>query len=378
MDIHWERIISEIEDYAIVLIDKKGVIINWNKGAESIKGYKPQDVLGKNFRIFYPAEDRNSGLPEQLIEEAIKNGKAFHEGWRVRKDGTRFWGSVVITALHDDNGEVIYLVKVTRDLTERKRSEDLLKQKNTELEQMNNELAAFAYVASHDLQAPLRKIQSFTSRFAEVEEPNLSGHGQEMLQRIQRNAARMEELIRDLLAFARTSAAEHKFEWVDLNEELKTVTKDLEETIAEKAATIDSSPLPVLVGIPFQLHQLLTNLISNALKFSKQDVPLKLTITADIVKGDMIKGHQATPWHDYHHLVFSDNGIGFESEFNAKVFDVFQRLHSKSKYSGSGVGLAICKRIVENHNGIITANGETDKGAVFEIYLPVKKDLQVP
>lgn len=372
MDIHWERIISEIDDYAIIVLDANGVIINWNKGAQAIKGYTTQEVVGKNFRIFYPAEDQSRRLPEQLIEEAIQNGKAFHEGWRVRKDGTRFWGSVVIRALLDDDGQVTHLIKVTRDLTERKRGEDILRQKNAELEKMNNELAAFAYVASHDLQAPLRKIQSFTSRFVEMEQASLSRHGHEMLQRIQRNAARMEELIRDLLAFARTSAEEHKFERVDLHEQLQQVIKDMEEAIIEKNAVIESARLPVLTGIPFQLHQLLTNLISNALKFSKQDVPLKLTVTADIVKGEMIEGQPAIAWRDYHRLVFTDNGVGFESEFNTRVFEVFQRLHSKSKYAGSGVGLAICKRIVENHEGLIMAHGETDKGAVFEVYLPVK------
>ena len=368
--LQWDKVIAEIQDHAILLLDRNGTILNWNKGAESIKGYPAREAIGKNFRVFYPAEDQQNHLPEKLIDQAIRSGKAAHEGWRVRKDGSYFWGSVVITALHNEDGSVIGFSKVTRDLTERKFSEDLLRQKNKELERMNLELASFAYVASHDLQAPLRKIQTFAFQLEKSEKEKLTARGVEFLTRIQANAGRMQNLIQDLLAYARVSSDEWNLEPVDLNELLEIEKKDLEEINAQKNARIESCALPVVRGIRFQLLQLLTNLLGNAFKFSRPDTPLHITIRARVVMGDEIKPSFGDPRKRYHHIVIADNGIGFDPEFSAKIFEVFQRLHSGVLYTGTGVGLAICKRIVENHGGMITAEGEVNKGAAFHIYLP--------
>jgi PAS domain S-box-containing protein len=364
------RMIEEVKDYAIVLLDREGNVIHWNKGGELIKGYTEQDVLGKHFRMFYPEEDRNSKLPEQQLERAANHGKAVYEGWRLRKDKTPFWGSIVLTALHDDNGNVIAFSKVTRDLTERKNAEDILRAKNSELENLNQELASFAYVASHDLQEPLRKIQTFLSRIEEMEKDKLSERSADFFKRIQSASARMQTLIEDLLSYSRTTTDKRQPERVDLNELLWSVTKEMTDSIAEKKATIQINSLPVISGIPFQLNQLFTNLFSNALKFSKNNVPPLIVVSAETIMAKEANAHGLIPGKNYEHVIVKDNGIGFESVYNKKVFEIFQRLHGRAEYSGTGIGLAICKKIVDNHEGVIYAEGEKDIGATFHIFLP--------
>jgi PAS domain S-box-containing protein len=366
----WDKMIEEIQDYAFMLLDRDGTIISWNKGAEAINGYKSEEIIGKNFRLFYSEKDRDNKLPEKLMQEAQTSGKALHEGWRLRKDGSSFWGSVVLTAFHDDSGKMMGFSKVTRDLTERKYSEDLLKEKNRELERINQELTSFAYVASHDLQEPLRKIQTFASRIMEMEKQNFSEKTLEYFQRMQGAAGRMQTLIQDLLTYSRTNTAERKIEAVDLNKLIGSVKTDLDETIREKNAVIESEKLPVIEGVQFQFHQLFLNLIGNALKFSRKDVQPKITISSSVVRGEQIKEHVADPRKKYHQIEVRDNGIGFEPEYNEKIFEVFQRLHGKAEYSGNGIGLSICKKIVENHRGFIRAEGIPGDGAVFYVVLP--------
>jgi PAS domain S-box-containing protein len=373
----YQRMIIEIEDYAILMMDRSGTIMNWNRGAEKIKGYRADEVIGKNFRQFYTDKDLAAGVPDSLLAEAEKNNRAQHEGWRVRKDGSKFWGSVVITALHDDNGNVIGFSKVTRDLTERKEAEEALKKsalemekKNRALDAMNQELASFAYVSSHDLQEPLRKIQTFATRIVETEEQTLSAKAKDYFGRMQNAALRMQRLIEDLLTYSRTNTAEKKFEPVNLNEIVNEVKADLKETFDSKHAVIHVGSLPTLNVIRFQIAQLITNIFSNALKFSKSDVPPEINMTHKIVNGSELDNERINPKKKYHQLSISDNGIGFEPEHKHKIFEVFQRLHGRSEYSGTGIGLAICKKIVDNHNGLINAEGELDKGATFTIYLP--------
>lgn len=375
----YHRMIVEIEDYAILMINREGIVMNWNRGAEKIKGYRADEIIGKNFRLFYTDKDRLAGVPDQLIAEAEKNNRAQHEGWRVRKDGTKFWGSVVITALHDDNGNIIGFSKVTRDLTERMQAEEALKEtanelarKNRELDAMNQELASFAYVSSHDLQEPLRKIQTFATRIAETEAETLSAKAKDYFSRMQNAALRMQRLIEDLLSYSRTNTGEKIFEAVNLNNLVNEVKNDLRELIDTKQAVISVSPLPTLQVIKFQFAQLLTNILSNALKFSKQDVVPQIKISHQIIEGREVESNHADLKKQYHKISISDNGIGFEPEHKHKIFEVFQRLHGRSEYSGTGIGLAICKKIVDNHGGVITGEGNLEEGATFTIYLPVK------
>ena len=232
----------------------------------------------------------------------------------------------------------------------------------------NKELLAFTYISSHDLQEPLRKIQTFVSIILENEK--LSENGKYNFERIQFSAGRMQLLIDDLLAFSRIATTELKFEKTELGIILEEVKEELKDTILEKNAAIEAMELCAANIIPFQFRQLMYNLISNALKFSQPEIPLFITIKSSIVKGSKLNIEKISPEKNYCHITIKDNGIGFEPHFSERIFGVFQKLHGKDIYAGTGIGLAIVKKIVENHNGIITATGELNHGATFDIYIP--------
>ena len=373
----YHRMVSEVEDYVIILLSPAGIIENWNRGAQKIKCYSAEEIIGKHFSIFYSESDREKGLPDQLLQQARTNGRSLHEGWRLRKDGSTFWGSVIMTAIHSDKGQLIGYTKVTRDLTEKKLTEDRListtlklEEKNRELERINEELSSFAYISSHDLQEPLRKIQTFSDRILELEYDNLSEKGRDYFQRMLRGASRMQKLIRDILAYSRTTTSEKIFELTDLNELLAQSKLELEVMITEKKAIVESDVLPSIKVIPFQMQQLFNNLLNNALKFSREGVRPHVVIRSEVVESDsVLPGGQP---RRVCHLTFTDNGIGFEPVYAKKIFEVFQRLHGRSEYGGTGIGLAICKKIAENHHGIIRADSKPNEGATFHVYLPVE------
>ena len=239
-----------------------------------------------------------------------------------------------------------------------------------ELSIANKELLAFTYISSHDLQEPLRKIQTFASIILKNEDKNLSEDGRHHFQRMQLAAGRMQQLIDDLLAFSRISTTDHQFEKTDLTVVIEEVTGELKDTMQERHATLEFNELCAAYIIPFQFRQLMYNLISNALKFSNPEVPPHIIIKSRMIKGDKLINEKLSSGKIYCHITVKDNGIGFESHFSERIFGVFQKLHSKEIYSGTGIGLAIVKKIVENHNGIITASSELHKGATFDIYIP--------
>lgn len=363
----YHKMIEEVEDYAIILLDKDGIVQNWNKGAEKIKGYKEEEIVGKSFRQFYLPDDRERELPFKLLETARQKGKAIHEGWRMRKDGSKFWGSIVLTALHDKEGIIIGFSKVTRDLTERKIAEEKLKEYTSQLEFQNEQLEQFAYAASHDMKEPLRKIIFYNNHLFEKASPNLNEKEKEYLNRSIAAAKRMGNLIDDLLSYSKASSANREFELTDLNEILDEIVLSYRDTIEETGAKIHFSNLPTLNCLPFQMRQLFDNLISNALKYRSSERIPEITIRSENFFAGPDDGLEKGK--RYCKITVADNGIGFDEEYSEKIFGLFQRL-STTKYSGTGVGLALCKKIAQNHHGSIKAIGTADEGARFEIYLP--------
>lgn len=353
--------IEEVEDYAIILLDKDGTILNWNKGAEKIKGYGEAEIVGRKFNIFYLPEDQADRRPEKLLKQAAENGKAMHEGWRVRKDGTRFWGNVVITALHDETANVIGYSKVTRDLTERKVAEDKMKHYTSELEFQNKELQQFAFVAAHDMKEPIRKVQFYISSVIDGAGSSLPLKERNYLTRSVQATMRMNGLIDDLLKYSKISASGEEFSWVDLSQVLNNTIQIHQDNIDQIKAAIQFDPLPVIWGIPFQMQQLFDNLMGNALKYYHTERIPTITISCEKT---LYSGA------NFYKMSFKDNGIGFEQDQAEKIFEVFQRLHTQDKYLGTGIGLAICKKIVQNHKGVIQANGDLQNGSCFTVYLP--------
>lgn len=246
-----------------------------------------------------------------------------------------------------------------------------LEQKNLELEQSNKELASFSYIASHDLQEPLRKIKTYCNRILEKEAEQLSPFAKDYFQRIVNSAGRMQKLIEDVLSFSRTHTTDQSLETVDLNVTLKEVRESFREPVEEKKLVIDAAPLPSIRAVPFQVYQLFENIVGNSLKYGKPDEPVKVQIQSEEISGATLREHGASPEKKYHCIRISDNGIGFDPKHADRIFGIFQRLHGKGQYPGTGIGLAICKKIMQNHGGFITASGKVDEGATFELYFPV-------
>jgi light-regulated signal transduction histidine kinase (bacteriophytochrome) len=268
---------------------------------------------------------------------------------------------------------VISFLIANRELRQRLIGQQDLEQKVDALNRSNAELEQFAYVASHDLQEPLRKIRAFGDRLQLKHRDSLNEDGHSLLNKIEVSAARMQVLIDDLLNFSRLVNQKGEVAETDLNRVLAEVLADLGETIKEKKADIRVlSTLPVLDAYPTQMRQLFQNLLSNGLKFSKDHVRPHVHITYEIVKGTDLRAEipNCRPV-DHHHITVRDNGIGFDPQYAQKIFVIFQRLHGRGEYSGTGIGLAVCQRVVANHQGYIKATSTLGDGAEFHIYLPV-------
>jgi signal transduction histidine kinase len=248
---------------------------------------------------------------------------------------------------------------------------DVLK-KNAELSRSNQDLEQFAYVASHDLQEPLRKMRSFAERLKFKEQDHLTPEGLDIVGKLEGFATKMQQLIDDLLLFSRVVNSKIEGKKVDLNEALAEAKNNLADSISKKKAKIYVERLPVIVGYESQMVQLFQNLLSNSIKYSKADVPPVINVSAGEVDSSAIKSlRNGDEGKKFYKIQFSDNGIGFNEQYAEKIFIVFQRLHGKGEYEGTGIGLAISKAVVMNHNGYILAEGQEQKGAIFTIYLPI-------
>lgn len=344
-------------------------------------GIVPSDEFAWKAMIHPSDFERNS----DIWSHSLETGEAYKADVRVlRKDGTYRWHSVIGEPVLNKDNKIIKWVGAFTDIqTEKAFTQELekqvtartkeLEQKNIELEQMNKELQSFAYISSHDLQEPLRKIQTFATLIMEKEFENLSDSGKDKFQRMQNAAQRMQTLINDLLSYSRTNIQERKFENVNLASIIEEVKEDLREELEQKKGSIETDQTCEVSIIPFQFRQLLYNLASNSIKFTKPNVPPIIKINCEIDTGENLNNELLSPEKEYCHISLQDNGIGFEPQYSKKIFEVFQRLHGREQYNGTGIGLAIVKKIVENHNGIITAKGEQNKGATFDIYIPMSQ-----
>jgi PAS domain S-box-containing protein len=348
--------VSAVKDYAILMLDTEGKVASWNAGAERTKGYSSEEILGKHFSIFYEPDDVAAGKPDHLLHVALNEGSVEDEGWRVRKDGSRFWGNVIVTALRDENGTLRGFSKVTRDMTERRRAEQTLESHNLQLEAANQELQAFSYSVSHDLRAPLRSIDGFSLALLEDYGSKIDTEGQNYLNRIRAATLRMGQLIDGMLNLARISRAGMAPEVVDLSKLAREIVSDLESGQPERKMKFEIPPALPVRGDRLLLRVVLENLLNNAWKFTSH------TANPCISLGS--KNGDAEPIH-----FVRDNGAGFDMQYANKLFGVFQRLHRDSEFPGNGVGLATVQRIIHRHGGRIWAEGALGAGATFYFVL---------
>ena len=337
------------------------------RDGESIEGKSVFDFFPRELAARYDNDDQTvleTGVPVRNREEPGLAGAA-GEAWFLTTK----------VPLIEAGGRILGLVCVSADITERKNAEERLKRFATQLEQSNAELQNFASVASHDLQEPLRKIQAFGDRLRAKCLDQLGENGREYLERMQNAASRMQTLIQDLLKLSRITSRAQAFVPCDLQQLVSDVLTDLEVAIEESGARIEVGTLPVIEGDPVQLRQLFQNLIANAMKFHKPDVPPEVMISAKVLIATehLIPG--AAPGEEVCQIQVQDNGIGFDEQFVERIFVVFQRLHSRTEFAGTGIGLAICRKITDRHGGAILAKSSEGEGATFVITLPVRQML---
>lgn len=362
----YRAIVEQVKDYGIFMMDEEGRIISWNEGAKRIKGYAEEDIIGKYFSIFYPEEDILNGKPAMELKVAKATGKYEEEGWRLRKDGSRFWANVIITAVYNRQGGHIGFSKVTRDLTERKESEKALKASNEKYKRLaeelkvlneelvftNQELQQFTSIASHDLQEPARTVKSFLKliemRLQEKKYDDVESY-------IGKSIAatdRMRELIKSLLNYAQLSRYDIIEERVNVTELFNGVIQNLKELIESSGAEVTfETSIDSVMGDKIQLGQLLQNLINNAIKFTSTKLP-KVKIKCIMENGSPL-------------FSVSDNGIGIAPDHKHQVFEIFRRLNTSNKYPGTGIGLAICMKIVDRHRGKIWLESTLGEGTSF-------------
>lgn len=341
------------------------------------------------FRLLGYAEgDNGSGMDlfqfyrsHLSAEEVKKTNDAFHEmvenGESYVRQSSIFTvdgGSKTIESFgkvqRDVHGRPVKIFGITHDVTKLKEYEQNLEEKVDELNRSNHELEEFAYVASHDLQEPLRKISTFGERLRSRCADQLSDEGTVYLNRMLASAENMRVLIDNLLDFSRVTRMQHPFVKTDMRALIQQVIEELDLSIEDSHAFIDLQPMPDMEVNPVQIRQLFHNLLTNALKFQRPGVPLRISINSNKLSKEEKEQFKLRSARNYYKFVVSDNGIGFEDMYAERIFQLFQRLHGKAEYPGSGIGLAICRRIADNHAGVISASGQPGKGAAFTIVLP--------
>ena len=350
---------DSIPDYAILMLDIEGRVLSWSPGARKILGYKQEEVLGQSYSRFFPPGDASAGVPNQELEKVTVNGRVETEGWRVRKDGSRFWSNSVMVAIRDDEGQLQGFSKVMRDVTEQKAAQEKIEKLNQDLEQRasdleaaNKELEAFTYSVSHDLRAPLRHIDGFSQLLVDEHGPQLPAEVRRYLDRIQNGARQMGQLVDELLNLSRIGRREIGLQVTGLDSVVGQVVSELKMEIDGRKVDWKIASLPYVECDPTLMRQVFANLLSNAVKYTRPRDPA-------IIEVGTVQENGAPA------IFVRDNGVGFSMKYADKLFGVFQRLHRAEDFEGTGIGLATVQRIIHKHGGRIWAEGELDKGATF-------------
>ncbi len=391
-------LVSGVKDYAIFMLDPEGKITSWNEGAARINGYRAEEIIGQHFSIFYPEEEKAKDKPAYELKEAIREGRFEDEGWRIRKDGSRLWANVVITCVRNAAGEVIGFSKVTRDLTERKATENKVRELNQELERRVKERTAelqaanealkqrtkeaeeasrlksqFVSNVSHELRTPLNSIMGYTDLLkGEVYGP-VGPEQQQALEGIERNAGDLARLVNEMLDLAKIASGKVSLERtkVNLGALIEEVTVGLRPLAEKKGLPVRCAVEPGLPPIESdagKVKQVMVNLLSNAIKFTSQG---EVTVHARMGSNRQGEGVE---------VLVQDTGIGIRSEEISKIFDPFHQVDGAStrEFGGVGLGLAIVKELLQILDGEIRVESEYEKGSIFTVFLPYRTPASAP
>lgn len=400
----FQLLVQSVRDYAILMLDPDGRIVSWNDGAERIKGYTADEVIGRSFAIFYPPEAVAKGFPQHELDVASREGRFEDEDWRVRKDGSRFWANIIITALRDPEGRLLGFAKVTRDLTARREAEEQARRlaaeqaahaeaaaRSEELAQANErlrrqavelqvalaatkaardaaeraaaaateayqELDQFAYVASHDLKAPLRGIANLAQWLQDDLGEQLTGESREHMRLLQGRVRRMEALIDGILTYSRAGRRLAPPETVEIG----ALVREVIELLAPPPEVTIELPerFPTLEAERVPLQQVFMNLIGNAVKYSRAARPDAAIRIAWRDDGDAFE------------FAVSDNGPGIAPEYHDRIWGIFQTLAARDKVEGTGIGLSVVKKIVESRGGKVSLASAPNEGATFRFAWP--------
>jgi len=397
MEAHYRLLVQSVEDYAILLLHTDGRVASWNAGAQRIKGYRAEEILGRSFEAFYPEDAVASGFPRYELEEAVRTGRFEDENWRIRKDGSRFWANVVITPLYDVHRQLVGFAKLTRDLTARREAEENAQRLAAEraanaesarraeelqhanerleaaLEEANaarvaaersaaateeayRELDQFAYVASHDLKAPLRGIASLAQWIEDDIGEHLSAESAKHMHLLQGRVQRMQALIEGILAYSRAGRQFTAPEDLDTG---SLVQEAIELQGSPKEVTIEVAPdMPMVRAERIPLQQVFMNLLGNAVKYGCAARPdVKIAVTWREL-GDAVE------------FAVSDNGPGVPAEYHERIWGIFQTLEPRDKVEGTGIGLTLVRKIVESRGGHVSLESKLGQGATFRFTVP--------
>ena len=403
----FELMVQNVKDYAIFMLDPTGRIISWNQGAQRLKGYQAHEIIGKHFSVFYTQEAKDIQYPQYELKMALAQGRYEDVGWRLRKDGTMFWADVIITAVFDAQGVHRGFAKVTRDMTERRRWEDQIRQLNEQLQQRVNELGRsnlqlaqkseenemFVYSVSHDMRTPLVNLQGFSQELSLVADELkelLTGDSvpqalrergtliidsdmAESVQFIQTAVSHLSHIIDALLRLSRAGRIIYQVKKVDVSETVGRIVDALSASIKARGAKTVIRDLPPAWGDPAAIEQLFSNLISNALNYLDPKRPGVIEI-GSLETVIQTEGEPDQPALAYY---VRDNGMGLNDLERTKLFRAFQRFHPDAA-RGEGMGLAIVRRIVERHNGRVWVESKAGEGTTFFVTLAADKSKGEP